>query len=107
MLEIIPCLDSADMAASRQRELDVPPYVAAVLGQTAVEASARGYYIHGADRKVDWSHEVQAACNAKVSIPPDAPLPALASISFTETRGRVQVTNETTLQLHDDSSMPD
>ncbi|MGB7934925.1 MAG: TIGR02452 family protein, partial [Gammaproteobacteria bacterium] len=95
MLKILPCLDTVEMAASRRRELDVPPDVAAALGQSAVEASAMGYYIHSADRKVDWSHVVQAACNARVSIPPDATLPALGSIPFTETR--VRVTNETTL----------
>ena len=95
MLKILPCLDSVEMATSRQRELDVHRDVATALGQSAVEASERGYYVHGTDRKVDWSHEVQAACNAKVSIPPDAPLPVLTSTSFTETR--VQVTNETTL----------
>ena len=38
---------------------------------------------------------VQAACSAKVSIPPSAVLPAGESITFPETR--VQVTNETTL----------
>ncbi len=39
--------------------------------------------------------QVQAACSAKVSIPPDASLPAYSSLPFETTR--IQVTNETTL----------
>jgi uncharacterized protein (TIGR02452 family) len=45
--------------------------------------------------KVDWSQQVQAAYSAKVSIPPDAELPAHNPGRLAETR--VQVTNETTL----------
>ena len=48
-----------------------------------------------AGKKVDWSRYVQAACSAKVSIPPGATLPAHESIPFPETR--IQVANETTL----------
>ena len=66
-LEVLPCLDSTEMAAARQRELDLPWDLAAALGQSAVEASARGYYVYDPDRKVDWSDGVQTACNAKVS----------------------------------------
>lgn len=92
---MLTCFDSIEMAASRRRELDVPRDVAAALGRSAAEAAARGYYVYGIDRRVDWSLDVQAACSARVSIPPDAPLLTHASISFTETR--IQVTNETTL----------
>jgi uncharacterized protein (TIGR02452 family) len=60
-----------------------------------VEAAAKGHYVNGAGKKVDWSRYVQAACSAKLSIPPGAPLPAYEHISFLETR--IQVTNETTL----------
>lgn len=95
MLNRLACLDSAEMAASRRRELDVPHHAAAALGRSAVEATARGYYVYGVERRVDWSRDVQAACVAKVSIPPDAPLPASDPAPFTETR--IQVTNETTL----------
>ncbi len=95
MLKILPCLDSAEMATSRRRELDIPRNVAAALGRSAVEAAANGYYVYGAGKKVDWSRYVQAACSAKLSIPPSATLPARESITFPETR--IQVTNETTL----------
>lgn len=95
MFKILPCLDSDEMAKSRRQELDIPRNIAAALGRSAVEAAANGYYVYGTGKKVDWSRYVQAACNAKVSIPPDASLPAHESIKFPETR--VQVTNETTL----------
>jgi uncharacterized protein (TIGR02452 family) len=95
MLKMLPCLDSGEMATCRRQELDVPRHIAAALGRSAVEAAAKGFYVCGASTKVDWSRYVQAACSAKVSIPPDASLPAHESSAFSETR--VQVTNETTL----------
>jgi uncharacterized protein (TIGR02452 family) len=95
LLKILACLDSAEIAIARRRELDVPGDVAAALGRSAVEAAEKGFYIDEAGRRVDWRHQVQAACEVKVSVPPDAPLPTSSSVSFTETR--VQVTNETTL----------
>lgn len=94
MLKIFACLDSAELAAIRQQELDMPRDVAAALGRSAVEAAAKGYYVYGTT-SVNWSDYVQAACNAKVSIPPNAPLPARGSTRFSETR--IQVANETTL----------
>jgi uncharacterized protein (TIGR02452 family) len=95
MLNVLPCLDSDELAASRRRDLDVPRDVAAALGRTAVEAAARGYYLYGEETKVDWSRYVQAACSAKISIPSDATLPQREPAAFAETR--IQVTNETTL----------
>jgi uncharacterized protein (TIGR02452 family) len=95
MLKILPCLDSVETSTSRRRELDIPRNVAVALGRSAVEAGANGYYIYGAGKKVDWSRYVQAACSAKLSIPPSAALPARESIAFPETR--IQVANETTL----------
>lgn len=92
----LPCLDSIEMGKSRQHELHVRRDVAAALGQSAVDASTTGYYLYGADRKIDWSQAVQAAFAAKLSIAPHTPLLAIASPTFTETR--VQVTNETTLE---------
>ena len=83
------------MATCRRQELDIPRNVAAALGRSAVEAATKGYYVHGAGTKVDWSHYVKAACSAKVSISPDATLPTRESITFPETR--IQVANETTL----------
>ena len=94
-LRILPCLDSVEMSAARQRELDIPRKVAAALGRSAVETAANGHYFNRAGKKVDWSLFVNAACSAKRSIAPDAPLPTAERIPFSETR--VQVTNETTL----------
>ena len=68
---------------------------AAALGRAAVEAAARGQYVNAAGRVVDWSADVQAACAAKVSIPPGAPLLVHTPSRFSESR--IQVTNETTL----------
>jgi uncharacterized protein (TIGR02452 family) len=94
-LNILPCLDSMEMATARRRELDIPRNVAAALGRSAVEAANDGYYFIRTGRKVDWSQAVQAACMAKRSIAPDDRLPNQERITFYETR--VQVTNETTL----------
>jgi uncharacterized protein (TIGR02452 family) len=94
-LHILPCLDSEQMAASRWQELHIPRDVAASLGRSAVEAVREGFYVTKAGEKVMWREAVHAACAAKLSIAPDAPLPTNERITFTETR--VQVTNETTL----------
>ena len=83
------------MAASRQRELDLPTKVAAALGRSAFEAATRGYYRYGPGQRIDWGHYVKAAQRAKKSIPPDGKLLKPRPRVFTETR--VQVSNETTL----------
>jgi uncharacterized protein (TIGR02452 family) len=93
-LQILPALDSEQMAASRRQELNISRNVAAALGHSAVEAARAGYYMTKAGQKVVWRDLVQAACAAKLSIPPDVTLPSNERITFTETR--VQVTNETT-----------
>jgi uncharacterized protein (TIGR02452 family) len=95
MLKILPVLDSDKMAAARKQELDIPRSVAAELGHSAVNAAKKGYYMCNGDEKVDWRYQMQAACAAKVSIPPDAILPEREFTHFPETC--VQVTNETTL----------
>ncbi len=108
MLKILPIVDSDEMADRRRCELDIPRSTAAALGRSAVEAGVRGYYVVRDNTNIDWSCEVRAACKAKVSIPPDAPLPIPRTIHFTETR--VQVANETTLaasrRLFDDGFRP-
>ncbi len=95
MLTVLPCLDSDEMAADRKRELDIPRHVAAKLGRAAVNAIKQGYYINEDGRKVNWAQHVNAALNAKISIPPSKKLPVLNFPKFSETY--VQVTNETTL----------
>jgi len=94
-LHLLPCLDSAAMAASRRQELAIPRDVAAALGRSAVDAARKGYYVTAAGRRVDWRDAVEAACVGKVSIPPYAVLPHQERVAFPETR--VQVSNETTL----------
>ena len=95
MLKMLSCLDSNEMAIHRRHELDISRHVAAALGRSAAEAAERGYYVHATGVEVDWSHYVEAARCAKVSIPPNATPPVREFIPVLETR--VQVSNETTL----------
>ena len=108
MLNVLRCVDSDDMAWSRCQELGLPRERAAALGVTAVEAAASGRFAARDGQLVDWSHDVAAARQAKVSIPPSAQLPACDAREFAQTR--VQVTNETTLgaarRLVDDGLRP-
>lgn len=75
MLRVLPCLDSDEMGAARQRELDIRRDAARALGQSAVEAAQRGIYRTRSGEDVAWGNAVRAACAAKVTIPPDALLP--------------------------------
>ena len=95
MIKVLPCLDSSELAQARRRELDIPRDVAAALGSSAVEAATRGWYLFADGTTVDWRRYVEAACAARVSIPPGAALPEPEATPYPETR--VQVTNETTL----------
>lgn len=92
-MQILPCLDSDELAAARRRELDITRAAATALGISAVDAAEAGAYLFEGTR-VDWRASVEAAISAKVSIPPDAPLPTHGAVAFPETV--VQVTNETT-----------
>ncbi len=94
-IHYLPCLDSAVIAASRRKELDIPRDIAAALGRSAVKAARQGDYVTEAGRRVDWQDAVQAARAAKVSIAPHAALRRQEPVAFPETR--VQVSNETTL----------
>jgi uncharacterized protein (TIGR02452 family) len=91
-----PCIDSADLAAARQLELNIARNDAAALGRSAVEAARVGYYLNKAGDKVDWRLLVENACAVKQSIAPDDRLPVSKLRPEPETR--VQVANETTLQ---------
>ena len=93
-LRILPCLDSDELAAQRQSELALRPELAESLGRSAVEAIELGSYLTD-NGKVEWADAVRAACEAKVSIAPDAELPAWDGGTCEETR--IQVANETTL----------
>jgi uncharacterized protein (TIGR02452 family) len=94
-LHILPCLNSERLALSRWQELNISRDFAAALGRSALEAIHSGFYMTQTGQKVDWHEAVYAACNAKVSIEPDAALPSQDHIAFSETG--VQVANETTL----------
>ena len=94
-ISCLPCVDSPALAAARQRELDLPRHVASQLGRSAVHAIGEGAYTRRDGQKVNWHHLMTAAVAAKVSIPPDAPLPAAGEPREPETR--VQVANETTM----------
>lgn len=107
-LHCLPCLDSPEMAAARRSGLDIDRQTAAALGWSAVEAAQSGVYRTPAGRTVDWSAAVRDAVAAKISLPPDAPLPASTLPPFSVTT--VQVTNESTLsasrRLLDDGARP-
>lgn len=94
-LDLLPCLDSEQLAASRRRELQIPRDVAAALGQSAVRAARDGVYFTRDGKRVVWRAAVQAACAVKLSIAPDAELPGSGRGTFVQKQ--VQVANETTL----------
>ena len=85
-LRIIPCMDSIEMGELRRQVLDLPRITAAELGRSAVEAARSGYYYSKIGEQVDWSSAVQAACAAKISIPPEAILPEHERVFWGETR---------------------
>lgn len=94
-LRVLPFVDSDEMAAQREAELNIPREFAATLGRSAVEAATCGRYVTGSGRIVVWDEVVSAAIRDKRSISPDAVLSARAGVSHATTT--VQVTNETTL----------
>jgi uncharacterized protein (TIGR02452 family) len=74
--------------------LRIPREAATALGHEAVAAIRSGTYVAGSGRTVDWAELVADALAAKVSIPPDAPLPEASPARHATTR--VQVVNDTT-----------
>lgn len=96
-LEIIPCLDSEELAAARRNELDISREKAAELGRTVADFIERGFYIDEDGKRKDWGDAVSRAGKAKQSIPPDAELPDAAPARFDTTE--VRVANETTLRV--------
>jgi uncharacterized protein (TIGR02452 family) len=90
-----PAIDSADLAAARRRELDIPRGRALFLGVSALKAARDGRYLGEDGQPVDWKAAVGRARAAKASLPPDAKLPNPAGPQCSETH--VVVANETTL----------
>jgi uncharacterized protein (TIGR02452 family) len=93
-LQVLPYLDSPELAAARRQELDLPRHLAAALGRSAVDAAREGSYATREGVRVIWRDAVQAACDAKESIPPETSLPDIAPGPILQTS--VHVTNETT-----------
>lgn len=95
-IKLLPFLDSNERATRLKETLDLPREKVAALGYSAMEAAESGFYPSRTGQKVEWKEAVQAACAAKISIPPHASLPAIKHPAFPETR--IQVSNETTLE---------
>ena len=98
-LNFLDYLDLEETTSSNQDELsrDSLPHAKLVeLGQSAVDAAQRGYYINSDGTEIDWRIHVDNACRSKISISPDDPLPEGNRNNFPQTN--VQVVNETTLQ---------
>jgi len=89
----LPCLDSAEIAEQRRKELRLPPERAADLGESAVAISRQGWYVNPLNERIDLP--VSEAIARKASIPPDLILSATER-RFEETT--IQVSNESTLQ---------
>ena len=94
-LHCLPCIDSAALALARRTELDIPRPTASVLGRSAVAAIKRGSYPGPDGQPRDWKPLIVTAVAQRVSIPPEAPLPAAEAPAGHPTR--VAVTNETTM----------
>jgi uncharacterized protein (TIGR02452 family) len=90
------CADSAAMASENQRLLDISRGMAAQLGQEAVNIVNEGGYAAPSGDWVNLHPMVEKAIKAKVSLPPNAPLPTpnVSSVSCLN----ISVRNETTLK---------
>jgi uncharacterized protein (TIGR02452 family) len=95
-LVCLPCQDSAEMAETRRRELEIPHHTAADLGRTALEICRAGEYRTRAGLTIDLRAGLARAQSQVISLPPGTPLPSRSRPDFRETH--VLVCNETTLQ---------
>jgi uncharacterized protein (TIGR02452 family) len=102
MLTILPVQDSFEIAGELKRQLWMERDTAQRLGKVAWSACKGGWY-HGPNGEtVDWSAAVDSAVAAKVSIAPDAVVPAAGSseaageLTYPETT--VQISNTSTLR---------
>ena len=94
-LRIVPCADGDEAAAEVRRALDLPRETASALGFSALHALRDGRYANARGEAVEIKAWVEAAVAAKVSLPPDAPLPRPRPERFAEMT--VAVANETTM----------
>jgi uncharacterized protein (TIGR02452 family) len=107
-LQILPCLDSEEMAAARQHELSMGRDMAIYQSRITVQAVNSGYYGNRLREQVDWKRSIVDACLAKKSIPPWQDLPTAPRETFAQTK--IQVSNETTfaaaVRLQVEGSVP-
>lgn len=94
-LQVLPCLDSKQLAEDRRRELNLTPESARNLGLSALQILRTGEYQPESGRLVVLRHCIAACRERVVSIRPDDPLPQATGKLFEHTR--VQVRNQTTL----------
>lgn len=94
-LNILPCLDSSEIAKLRQSELNISRPIAISLGLSSVNACNVGYYTNRLGQKVEMGHLVKEARSNKKSLPPNALLPNVENKKHPKTD--VQVCNQTTL----------
>lgn len=94
-LTILPCHDSDELAVRWRSMLDMPRDRARMLGESAVAALARGYYDGPSGERISIRALVDAAVEARRSVPPDASLPCGGIVSWEETL--VSVGNHSTM----------
>jgi uncharacterized protein (TIGR02452 family) len=94
-LRILPCADAEQAAAEVRRSLDLPHEEAAVLGFSALHACREGRCPNSRGEAVEIGAWVNAAIAAKLSLPPEAPLPHPPRERFPEMS--VGVANQTTM----------
>ena len=90
----LPTLDDAERADARRRELFISYERSLALAQETLAIVNAGGYRTSSGQNVPIADAVRSACRSRVSIPPDAALPAVSSSRFEEMR--IQVANETT-----------
>lgn len=90
----LPCVDSPELAAARRAELDIPRQRGRAHAVETLEIVHTGRYRAPSGREMSVAEAIRAARDAKVSLPPDAPLPTPSRADFPEMS--LQVTNETT-----------
>lgn len=95
-LRFWPTVDDDELAARCRAALDIPRDRARHLGRSAVAAIREGGYRTESGAWVDWRALVDGAVRAKVSLPPDAALPAPPARDPDDMR--VGVVNDTTLR---------
>ena len=95
MLELLPCLDSDEMAATRERELSQDRRILKFWGHEVLNVLKLGYYVASNMNVVEIGDAIKHTKDNKRSISPDAALPRAEHPGFASTR--IQVTNETTL----------